>query len=59
MIEFKYLKKEEVNLLEAKQKEAREQIQEYAGFEEMKNIEKLEKYTVIAVVDEVYIENIL
>lgn len=59
MIEFKYLKKEEANLLESKQNEAREQIEKYSTFEEMKNIEKLHKYTVIAVVDKIYVEKIL
>ena len=59
MIEFKYLKKTEENLLETKQKEAKEQIEEYSGFEEMQNIEKLHKYTVIAVVDNIYVEKIL
>ena len=48
----------EENQLEEKQKEAREQITEYEKFEEMKTIEKLNKYTVIAVVDKIYIEKI-
>ena len=56
MIEFKYLKKEEAGLLKQKQKQAREQIEEYSQFEEMQNIEKLNKYTVIAVVDDIYVE---
>jgi len=58
MIEFKYLKKEDAHLLETKQKEAREQIERYAGFEEIKNIEKLAKYTVVVVNDKVYVEKI-
>ena len=36
MIEFKYLKKEESNLLQEKQDEAKKQIEEYAKFEEIK-----------------------
>ena len=58
MIEFKYLKKEEANLLEQKQKEAKEQIEEYSNFDEIKSIEKLYKFTMVAVVDKVYVEKI-
>ena len=58
MIEFKYLKKNESNLLEQKQKEAREQIERYSQYEEMQNIEKLNKYAIVAVVDDIYIEKI-
>ena len=49
MVEFKYLKKGEENKLEEKQKEAREQIKE------LKNIYK---YTVVAVNDKIYVEEI-
>ena len=58
MIEFKYVKKEEENRLEEKQKEAREQIKEYMNFEEIKEIENLNSYTVIAVNDKIYVEKI-
>ena len=58
MIEFKYLKKEEKIKLEEKQKEAKEQIKEYSEFEEIKSLQKLRKYTVVAVNDEIYIEEI-
>ena len=58
MIEFKYLKKEEENRLEEKQKEAREQIKEYMDFEEIKEIENLNSYTVVAVNDKIYVEKI-
>ena len=58
MIEFKYVKKEEENRLEEKQKEAREQIKEYMNFEEIKEIENLTSYTVIAVNDKIYVEKI-
>ena len=58
MIEFKYLKKEEENKLEEKQKEAREQIKEYMNFEEIKEIENLNSYTVVAVNDKIYVEKI-
>lgn len=58
MIEFKYLKKEEKNKLEEKQKEAKEQIKEYSKFEEIKSLHKLRKYTVVAVNDEIYVEEI-
>ena len=56
MIEFKYLKKEEAGELEEEQKKARKQIEEYSEIEEIKDIEKLYKYTVVAVVDEIYVE---
>ncbi len=58
MIEFKYLKKGEKTKLEEKQKEAKEQIEEYSKFEEIASIEKLRKYTVVAVNDEINIEEI-
>ena len=58
MIEFKYLKKEESNLLQEKQDEARKQIEEYAKFEEIKEIPNLNKYTVVAVNDKIYVEKI-
>ena len=58
MIEFKYLKKGEKDKLKEKQKEAKEQIQEYSKFEEMKSIPNLRKYTVVAVNDEIYVEEV-
>ena len=58
MIEFKYLKKGEEGILQAKQVEARKQIEEYASFEEIKAIEKLSKYTVVAVNDKLYVEKV-
>ena len=58
MIEFKYLKKGEEDKLKEKQEEARKQIMEYSQFEEIKNIEKLNKYTVVAVNDEIYVEKV-
>ena len=59
MIEFKYLKKGEENKLAEKQEEARKQIEEYATFEEIKDIPNLSKYTVVAVNDKIYVEKIL
>ena len=59
MVEFKYLKKGEENKLKEKQKEAKEQILKYSNYEEIKEIEKLHKYTVVAVNDKVYVEKIL
>ena len=58
MIEFKYLKKGEENKLQEKQKEAREQIKEYGEFEEIKELENIYKYTVVAVNDKIYVEEI-
>ena len=58
MIEFKYLKKQEENKIKEKQEEAKKQIEEYANFEEIKNIENLHKYTITAINDKIYIEKI-
>ena len=58
MVEFKYLKKGEKSKLEDKQKEAREQIERYSEFEEIKDIEGLRKYTIVVAVDEIYVEEI-
>lgn len=58
MVEFKYLKKNEGNKVEEKQKEAREQIKRYSYSEEMKDIEKMNKYTIVVVNDKVYIEKV-
>ena len=58
MIEFKYLKSNETEKLKQKQKEAGEQIKRYSEFEEIKNIENLNKYTVVVVNDEVNVEKI-
>ena len=58
MIEFKYLKKDEVGKLKEKQEEAKKQIEEYGEFEEIKELENIYKYTVVAVNDEIYIEKV-
>ena len=58
MLEFKYLKKGEESKLKEKQKEAKEQILKYSNYDEIKDIEKLNKYTVVAVNDKVYVEKI-
>ena len=58
MIEFKYLKKGEENKLAEKQKEAKNQIEEYAEFEEIRSIPNLSKYAVVAVNDKIYVEKV-
>ena len=58
MVEFKYLKKGKENKLKEKQKEAKEQIIKYSNYDEMKDIEKLNKYTIVTVNDKIYIEKI-
>ena len=58
MIEFKYLKKDEKDKLKGKQEEARKQIEEYGEFEEIKDLKNINKYTVVAVNDEIYVEKI-
>ena len=58
MVEFKYLKKGEIAKLEDKQKEAREQIERYSEFEDIKDIEGLRKYTIVVATNEIYAEEI-
>ena len=58
MIEFKYLKKDEESKLQEKQEEARKQMEEYAEFEEIKSLKHLNKYTVVAVNDRIYVEKV-
>ena len=58
MIEFKYLKKGEEAKLQEKQKEAKEQIKEYGEFEEIKELKNIYKYTVVAVNDKIYVEEV-
>ena len=58
MIEFKYLKKGEEAKLKEKQEETKKQIQEYGEFEEIKELKNINKYTVVAVNDKIYIEKI-
>ena len=58
MIEFKYLKKEDENQLEDMKEQARKQIEEYSNFEEMRDLKNLHKYTVVAILDEIYVEKI-
>ncbi len=58
MVEFKYLKKGETAKLEDKQKEAKEQIERYSTFEDIKDIEGLRKYTIVVAVDEIYVQEI-
>ena len=58
MIEFKYLKKGEEKQLEKSQKEAREKIEKYSNKQEMKDIEKMNKYTIVVVNDKTYVEKI-
>ena len=58
IVEFKYLKKGEESQLEKSQKEAREQIEKYSNKQEMKDIEKMNKYTIVVVNDKTYVEKI-
>ena len=58
MVEFKYLKKGEASKLEDKQKEAREQIERYCTFDDIKDIEWLRKYTIVVASNEIYVEEI-
>ena len=58
MIEFKYLKKGDSAKLKEKQEEARRQIEEYGEFEEIKELKNIRKYTVVAINDKIYVEEI-
>ena len=58
MVEFKYLKKGEIAKLEDKQKEAREQIERYSKFEDIKDIEGLRKYTLVVAGNEIFVQEI-
>ena len=58
MVEFKYLKKGEKVKLEDKQKEAREQIERYSEFEDIKDLEGLRKYTIVVAGNEIVVEEI-
>ena len=58
MVEFKYIKQGETAKLEDKQKEAREQIERYGSFEDIKDIEGLRKYTIVVAGNEIYVQEI-
>ena len=58
MVEFKYIKKGEKAKLEDKQSEAREQIERYSEFEEIKDIDGLRKYTIVVAGNEIYVQEI-
>lgn len=58
IIEFKYLKKEEEHMLQEKQAEAKKQLQEYSRMEEIASMPKMKKYTIVAVNDKLYVEEI-
>ena len=59
MVEFNYIKKGEVAKLEDKQKEAREQIERYSSFEDIKDIQGLRKYTIVVATNDIYVEEIV
>ena len=58
MVEFKYIKKGETAKLEDKQKEAKEQIERYSEFDDIKDIEGLRKYTIVVAGSEIYVQEI-
>ena len=58
MVEFKYIKKGENAKIEDKQKEAREQIERYSEFEDIKDIEGLRKYTLVVTPNDIYMDEI-
>ena len=62
LIEFKYIKKEDYdsnnNILKQKQEEAKKQIIEYKNTEEIKQLKRLRSYSVIAIKDKLFVEEI-
>ena len=58
IIEFKYLKKTEERKLQKEQEEAKKQLEKYCKTTYIKDIKKIKKYTVVAVVDKLYVEEI-
>ena len=54
IVEYKH----KLKRVEEVKKQAKEQIEEYANFEEIKQIERLNKYRVVAVNDKLYLEKI-
>ena len=45
--------------LEEKQKEAREQIERYSSFDDIKDIQGLRKYTIVVASNDIYVEEII
>lgn len=58
MVEFKYLKKGDTSKLEDKRREAKEQIMRYSEFDEIKDIEELNKYTIVVAGNQIFVEKI-
>jgi len=58
MVEFKYLKAGEKNKLEEMQLQAKKQIEEYSQFEDIKQLPKLNKFTIVAINDEMYVQKV-
>ena len=59
VFEFKYLKKEQENLLEEKQKEAEIQLRKYLTTDEiLQNTVKLRAFTVVIVKDELFLKEL-
>ena len=58
MVEFKYIKKGETTKLEDKQEEAKEQIERYSEFNDIKDIEGLRKYTIVVAGNRLYVQEI-
>ena len=62
LLEFKYIKQEDYDkkpeLLEEKQKEAREQLEKYKETEEIKMIPNIRCYSVVAIKDKLVVQEI-
>ena len=58
MVEFKYLKAGEEGKVPEIQEIAKKQIEDYSEFEDIKNIQKLNQYTIVAINDKLYVERI-
>lgn len=58
MIEFKYLKGKDKHKLKQMQENATKQIEEYSSYNEVKNIEGLHKFIIVALNDKLYVKEI-
>ena len=58
MIEFKYLKNKDKHKLKQMQENATKLIEEYSSYNEIKNIEGLHKFIIVALNDKLYVKEI-
>ncbi len=59
MVEFKYIKKRRSSKIRRQTKKAKEQIERYSSFEDIKDIQGLRKYTIVVATNDIYVEEIV